>query len=146
MITVIGILVGAIIIAIVWMCVYFGQEIHDVMAEMRARTGGYYHTPYEKDRVTYSQYYDRSYTKTERERATETIRELISEREQTKDVIRELDGKLEEGLLLIEAMDKRGIRGGKIPHAPTPSEEDWDNWKNSLCTECLEKIEKEEEE
>lgn len=46
MITVIGILVGAIIIALVWMCVYFNQEIHDVMAEMRARTGGYYHTPY----------------------------------------------------------------------------------------------------
>lgn len=51
MITVIGILVGAIIIALVWMCVYFNQEIHDVMAEMRARDGGYYHTPY---KVNYS--------------------------------------------------------------------------------------------
>lgn len=51
MITVIGILVGAIIIALVWMCVYFNQEIHDVMAEMRARAGGYYHTPY---KVNYS--------------------------------------------------------------------------------------------
>lgn len=49
MITVIGILVGAIIIALVWMCVYFNQEIHDVMAEMRARDGGFYHTPYKVD-------------------------------------------------------------------------------------------------
>jgi len=46
MVTVIGILVGAIIIALIWMCVYFNQEIHDVMAEMRARAGGYYKTPY----------------------------------------------------------------------------------------------------
>lgn len=46
MITVIGILIGAIIIALIWMCVYFNQEIHDVMAEMRARAGGYYKTPY----------------------------------------------------------------------------------------------------
>jgi len=46
MITIIGILVGAIIIALVWMCVYFNQEIHDVMAEMRAKAGNY--APYYK--------------------------------------------------------------------------------------------------
>lgn len=42
MITVIGILVGAIIVALIWEFIYFDQEIHDVMAEMRARDGGYY--------------------------------------------------------------------------------------------------------
>lgn len=46
MITVVGILVGAIIVALIWMFVYLDQEIHDVMAEMRARDGGYYRTSY----------------------------------------------------------------------------------------------------
>ena len=54
MITVVGILVGAIIVALIWMFVYLDQEIHDVMAEMRARDGGYYHTPY---KVNYSERY-----------------------------------------------------------------------------------------
>lgn len=54
MITVIGILVGAIIVALIWMFVYLDQEIHDVRAEMRARDGGYYHTPY---KVNYSGLY-----------------------------------------------------------------------------------------
>lgn len=134
MITIIGILVGAIIVGFIWIVVHFNQEISEIRANRQA-----------SNHITYSQYYKSNSVKSECERATETIRELVSEREQTKDVIRELDGKLEEGLLLIEAMDKRGIRGGKIPHAPTPSEEDWNNWKNSLCTECLEKIEKEKE-
>jgi len=46
MITVIGILVGAIIVALIWEFIYFDQEIHDVMSEMRARDGGYYRTSY----------------------------------------------------------------------------------------------------
>ena len=54
MITIIGILVGVIIVALIWMFVYFNQEIHDVMSEMRARAGGYYHTPY---KVNYSERY-----------------------------------------------------------------------------------------
>ena len=46
MITVIGILIGAIIVALIWMCVYFNQEIHDVLAEVRAISGGYYKPSY----------------------------------------------------------------------------------------------------
>lgn len=52
MTTILGILVGAIIVAMIWMCVYFSQEIQDVRADARMRTSTYkppeYHMSYKE--------------------------------------------------------------------------------------------------
>jgi hypothetical protein len=52
---VLGILAGATIVAMIWMCVYFNQEIQDVRAEARMRTSTYepphYHTSYKESMV-----------------------------------------------------------------------------------------------
>lgn len=99
-----GIIIGAVIVAIIWMCVYFNQRINDVQTESRLSNSSY--NRYKAEDSTYN-----LIEKTKA--ATEATNTLISKMAEVKELAAHIDNSIEEGLMLLEEYDKRHIIAAK---------------------------------
>ena len=92
MITVLGVLIGALAVGLIWNIWWSSNEIARIKGDLYKKAHGSFGHP------SYVSYHQMN----EEDRLDRKIA-------QARDVIRELDQKIEEGLLLIENYDKRGI-------------------------------------
>lgn len=133
MITILGILIGALIIGQIWTCVYLNEKIAEIRSEARGPKAYYNPTTYSdfsvKEQIQQIQkkidYLNDRFEKArdskediygligeltdEREMTEECIKDLIEQQDKIEQLSDKLDKQMEEGLLLIENYDKRGI-------------------------------------
>ena len=75
---VIGIMIGALAVGLMWVIVYFNQEIHDLRAETRARESTYRPTTYAS--------YSESMLRKERDDWRQKYEDLLEEVKKEEDV------------------------------------------------------------
>lgn len=133
MITILGILIGALIIGQIWTCVHLNEKIAEIRSETRGPKAYYNPTTYSgfsvQEQIRQIQnkidYLNDRFEKArdskediyglideladEREMTKECIKDLVAQQVKIKQLSDKLDKQMEEGLLLIENYDKRGI-------------------------------------